>query len=85
MLKLARINLSCNNFTTFPAEAMFSNKLVEVDLSSNKVCYCLHTSSMYACMRGMVWYVCVFVQHWYSGLQVSQLELRLKWLVSITE
>ncbi len=37
MLKLSRINLSCNNFIAFPTEAMYSSKLVEVDLSSNKV------------------------------------------------
>lgn len=34
---LSKIDLSCNAFTVFPLEAMFSARLTEVDLSSNQV------------------------------------------------
>ena len=37
MTRLGVINLSCNNFSTFPVEALLSGKLTEIDLSSNKV------------------------------------------------
>ena len=37
MMKLYRINLSCNNFSSFPMEALLSPALTEIDISSNKV------------------------------------------------
>ena len=34
---LTNLNLSCNNFTMFPLEAVLSQKLISLDLSTNKV------------------------------------------------
>lgn len=36
-MKLSKINLSLNNFSTFPVDATLSTKLTEIDISSNKV------------------------------------------------
>lgn len=37
MGKLVRIDLSCNDFTVFPTEALQSAKLTDIDLSANQV------------------------------------------------
>lgn len=50
MANLSVIVLSCNNFSKFPIEAMYSQKLTEIDLSSNKVCVLADLKNIYVCI-----------------------------------